>query len=346
MMIMNLDLGTAITQLSSGVTSTITNSLPDPIKSALSLSTASSRDSGYGILPEYALCISCTDLGINFKAPLPPEFDWGTVAEYEAPFRELIGSSLSNLPSMLGPAVQGLARIQGAQLVTQALTAKFWAGSSSGELTFPVVLQAQNDEVEEVLKPLIDLMSLTMPRLQGGKQGSILEAPGPHLDLQKAYATAKAALNAVNTKSVAGQTSSTSSTSDSIFGTIKQVTNYASNINVSDVVSQSVDALHAVGTAADSFIRSATRNIVSVSVGRFMVFPSMVIKGVSQRHSVQPVVDQNGNPTGNMQRCELNIVMEPFTDLTMNDMASIFQDKRAQEYVKERISRANAASSK
>lgn len=291
------------------------------------------------LLPEYALTISCPEKNIYFTAPLPPEFDWAVSAEYDTPVRDLISDTVASA-GIVGRVASTAARANGIQMVTQALTAKFWTGSSTGAFSIPVVLQAYSDEVIDVLQPLVSLKALSLPSLAGGKRGSVLSAPGPHFDLNKAYENASNAIGTqVNTKSVAGKNTSTGST-DSMFGNLGRLfsplTDQVSGVLRGDVNAASavVDGAYAVGSAADSYLKSSVRNNVTVQIGNYIRLPSVVIKDVQSRHSVQPVAGIGGGSTGNMQRVEVTISFEPFFDLTFEDLADVFLDARVAAYVR------------
>jgi hypothetical protein len=158
--------------------------LPEPVQNFLTGDSSQARRKPK-LIPEFTLFIDCNERGIHFAAPLPDSFSWAQSAEYTTPFREVINSTLDG--SMFGRGAQALAKAQGLQLVTQALTAKFWGGSVSQGITIPITLHARYDEIEEVQKPLMDLLSLTVPNLQGGTRGGVLRSPGPHFDLTRAW---------------------------------------------------------------------------------------------------------------------------------------------------------------
>lgn len=331
-------------------TQTVRNGIANVNLAGLGLGNQSSlRANTLSLKPEYALQIACPELGIYFKAPLPPEFDWASSAEYDTPMKDFIGDTLSSAGTV-GRVADVMARANGIQLVTQALTAKFWSGSSSAAITIPCILQANSDEVEEVLKPLVNLKALTLPRLAGGRKGSVLQAPGPHFDLQKAYNMGKAKVSsAIDTKSVAGKpTTSASSVASSVFDTLGK---FKSAIQPQlDLAAQGdftaasrgiVDGAYRAGEAVDDFLRSSTRNAIIVQIGNYIRLPSVVITDVQDKHHVQPVGRGPGQSSGNMQRVELSISFEPFYDLTLNDLADVFLDSRVRAYVNTLIGNAS-----
>jgi len=293
--------------------------------------------------PEYTLQIVCSDLGIYFKAPLPPEFDWATSAEYDTPLKEVIGDAVGSL-GLIGKGLGALSRAQGVQLVTQALTAKFWSGSATSAITIPCILQAYSDEVEDVLKPLISMKALTMPRLQGGRRGSVLQAPGPHFDLSRAFQQTGLGSQSTDSKSVAGKETTGGSTSG-LFGklesAVKDIAKGYANGGLTGAGKEVANKAYGALEAADDFIRDSTRNVVTLQIGNYIRLPSVVITDVQQRHLVQPVGLGEGESTGNMQRVELSISFEPFVDLTFDDMKDVFLDPRVRAYVEEILAASN-----
>lgn len=236
-------------------------------------------------------------------------------------------------------------------MVTQTLTAKFWNGSSSGAISLPVVLQAETDEVEDVLKPYADLLALVLPRTVGNRSGSLLQSPGPYFDLTKVAADAGQAATNAGTKAltVAGSASmdSVQSAGESALGKLKAIGNSAVgtaqnllNGNLPALAADAAKAAQGIGgtlEAVDSYVRKNLVNTISLQIGRYMLFPNVVITNVQQTHFVQPVGAELGYSTGNMARMELNVTFEPFFDLTQRDLLEIFLDPRLREHVAARL---------
>lgn len=297
------------------------------------------------LLPEYACLITCSELGIYFKAAMPPEFDWSVEVGYDTPIKDVINGAISNLGTV-GKAGSTLARAQGLSLVTQALTSKFWTGSSTGDISIPLVLQAETSEVDQVMKPLLSLLSLSMPKLAGGKRGSILEAPGPHFDIAKAFNAAKNGVTSSGTTSVAGATVNSNSLSGALgqgFGALTTAAGSAIKPLLSGDISGSLSSVQSsVESAAgylDSLAKQGVRNQITLQLGNYIRLPSVVITNVGQKHYMQPVGKEYGVSSGNIQRIEIQLSFQPFMDLTQDDLPDIFLDPAVSQLAKDMLYR-------
>lgn len=287
---------------------------------------------GRQLLPEYTCFITCSDIGLNFKAPLPPDFDWSIEAHYDTPMRDFVDDGIAQA-GLLGAGVKAASRASGISFVTQALTAKFWSGSATGAISLPLVLQAETDEVEDVIRPLLQLMSLSLPRLSTGKRGGLLEAPGPSFDLAKVYNGFQEAVSS-SIVSVAGVTSSLGSVGSLVSGVSNAISSPgAAWDSLKNGVSKGAEAL-------DSIARSGVKNQISLRIGNYISLDSVVITNVQHKHILQPVGRSYGKSSGNMQRVELNVTFEPFMDLTQQDLPSIFRDPRVTEIATQMIERS------
>ena len=288
------------------------------------------------LLPEYACLITCSDLNIHFKAPLPPSFTWSMDAIYDSPIKEVLNGAVSGLGS-IGQFGKTAAQAQGISMVTQALTSKFWTGSSTGGISIPIVLQAESDEISQVMQPLLWLYSLTMPKLAGGVQGSVLEAPGPHFDIAKAFNAAKDATASLagNNVSVAGSTSASNTSSSgfgAVFGSFKSAvegigTDLLSG-NLAGAANTISGGIQTAASSLDALAQQGIRNQITLQIGTYIRIPSVVITNISQTHYMEPIGAAFGQSSGTIQRVELDITFEPFMDLTQDDLPKIFIDPR------------------
>jgi hypothetical protein len=334
-----------LNDLSSG----LRNAIPSPISDMVARFGGNNTTRGVysPLLPEYSFIIHSTEANVTFSAALPPDFDWSSTAEYDTPFRELIGSVMERGVARLAQGASGLARAAGLQLVTQALTAKVWTGSATTGISLPFVLQARTDDYTDVLEPLISLLSFTMPRLQGGKKGAVLAAPGPRLPLDQAVSIGIQNLQNVATRLVAGANNSggiLEAAKDAATGVFKAVAEEYKQLSAGDIAALSAKTSEAalkLSGGVDDFVRQHTTNMTSVQIGTYLTFPSVVIKDVQHKTFVQPVMGRDGVPTGNYQRIEGSVAFDPFTDLTFDDLAEIFYDERAKNYVRQLVAQGN-----
>ena len=260
------------------------------------------------LLPEYACFVVCADRNIYVTAALPDSFSLAASSEYDKPFADM----LPNKASALG----GIPKLIGLQPLVQALTARFWSGSTTSSIRLPLILQAQTNEVDEVLKPLADLMTLSLPSAPNGL-GSILRSPGPSFSVTK---TVQAA-NSLG-KSVATGVSnlSLSNLGSTIMGAGARLASGASTLTDVNTVKSTVESVENATSQAFNSLDSAIKNKISIQIGRYMVFDNVVIKNVTSTHKVQPVGGLYGQSTGNMQRVEVELEFELLFDMTIESL--------------------------
>ena len=277
------------------------------------------------LLPEYACFVVCADRGIYVTAALPENFSLSAVSEYERPFADM----LPNKASALG----AIPKLIGLQPLVQALTARFWAGSSTGSIRIPLILQAQNNEVEEVLKPFADLMMLNLPSAPNGL-GSILRSPGPSFSVTKAVQAANTL-----TSSVAKGVSSTDF--KGLASDLWSAATGKSKLTDEKTVKGAIDSVETATSNAFKTLDSAIKNKISIQLGRYMIFDNVVIKNVTSIHKVQPVGGLYGQSTGNMQRVEVELEFEPFFDMTIESLLAVFLDSGLREYMAAQLAGSN-----
>lgn len=267
-------------------------------------------------MADYTCIISCKERGIRVIASLPPDFDWGMESSYDTPLQDLIGDAVSSF----GKTGDVVSRGNGLALTTQALTAKFWSGSASSPITLPLIFQAEVNEVAEVIVPLKNLLKLTTPKELGGARGGMLQAPGPRFDLTKAASAISDSFGSeLFTKtSVAGGPASVGYNDSSETGKLTNTQSSESGF-LSSVYS-------AIGNASKTITDGLVSNVISLQLGRYMFFESVVITNVSQKHYVQPVGTSSGRGTGNMQRVEVSVTFEPFYTVVERDLDTIFMN--------------------
>lgn len=283
---------------------------------------------------DYAAQIVCNDLGIKMIAQLPDTWQFDISSEYSAPYAEGL---TEGVPSMLAPGLKAA----GISLTTQVLTAQLWKGSSEINFTLPLVFQAENDPDREIMKPLLELMYLTLPRdSQGG--GGMLSAPGPHFDLVD---TSPEGLNSgkAEDKSVAGNSSIKDSIGNlyekgkALAGPLGDAAVSAAGVpvavlqagsdggaSVKRAVTNVYQGLNKTISPISNMLASLVKNRISLSIGNMITFDSVVITNVQQNHKVQPSADINGLSLGLYQRCEVTVTFKTFFTPTQRDLIKMF----------------------
>lgn len=273
--------------------------------------------------PNYHCLITCSDMNIQIKANLPQDFAISIGAQYEEALAQAMNSS--SVVSELA----GKARLAGVQLVTQALTAQVWQGSTEINFSLPLTLQVNNDETTDVLKPLSDLYTLCLP--DEVTSGGFLKAPGPTLSVEllkkstgafasgvmnvaKDSDTVKAVGNLVTDaqnigqKVVSGVTSLFKSNERQLSTSESKSADAPGKSNVQDPTSEGQPAS----------LSSAIKNNISLTIGQYMHFDSVVITNVDQTHHVQPLEN------GTLSRVDVTVTFKTFFVPTRKDIGKIF----------------------
>lgn len=277
-----------------------------------------------GALPEYTVIISCPQLGITLDAIMPSNFTLSTKANYATPFADILdkvpGSDIAKKASSSF----------GYSMTTKILSAKVWQGTSETSFSLELIFQAESDEVREVLEPIIKLHLLTTPR--SDSEFGILRAPGPRFN-------AADSLGGVldNVGNAAG------SAIDAVTGAVKSAWNNRGSLTNS--IKSGVDSFisNASNTASSlsSGLASGVTNQISLQIGKFLLFDSVIITDVQVTHDLQPVGKEYKVSSGNMQRAAVTVSFETFFNLTADDIGKIWINPEARQLAMELAARVN-----
>ncbi len=264
--------------------------------------------------------------GIVVQAQLPQEFVFDVASQYEDTFAQGING-------MMGQAGT-IANAFGLRFTTQAFTAQQWQGSSQIDFSIPLIFQAEKDEIDEVMKPIMQLMYLVTAKEES--QGGMLSAPGPHFDYRKLKDSAKAGASTITDKQTQTVTSDLLTSAKNLGSSVNTVvqslmngTFTADNINNTgysgnNAFQASRNAVDNMGRVISSTLVNSIANNISLYIGRYMYFPSVVITSVQQTHAVQPL-----KGSGNYQRVEVNVGFKTFMLPTQRDIPTMFPNSGA-----------------
>lgn len=250
--------------------------------------------------PNYLVVITCNDQGISLVANLPQSYGTNVRASYDSPFSQMVSNSVSS-------TVNNLARASGMQLTTKALSAQVWQGASDFTFDLPLVFQAIDDEYNDVTAKLLELHRLTLP---GEGPLGILTAPGPYLDPK--LVVQNLADSGLKVLKDAG-----SALSDGISALAGQMSGSSSG-TASNAPNQS-------GPKENYHKRplvSCVKNNISVKIGNYQFFESVVIEGINAEHKVQPMA------SGTMSAVEVTVSFKTFYTPTKEDLSTIFVNSR------------------
>ena len=257
------------------------------------------------LLPEYTMLLHSNDLGITVTAALPETFAYDVSSQYQPSFSQ--GISVSDSVS------NGL-RLVGMSLTNQAMTAQIWQGTTDIQFTIPVILQAEEDEGPEIMTPLKNLHRLTLPSRD--KEGGLLRSPGPQLDLEKLAANS-GALSGFAAEGAKTQAQDAGRLASAVSGLMIG----ESGDGMGAYAKSAKEARANMDTAsatASSVIHAATKNIITLKIGRFMKLPSVVVETVSLTGHIQPLA------SGVPQRVEVSITFRTFMIPTADELDEIF----------------------
>jgi hypothetical protein len=223
---------------------------------------------------------------IVIEAPIPDSFAFDVGASYE----QMLPQGFTN-----NTVVNTAAALTGTRLAVQALTAQLWGGNTDSELSMELEFHTETDPYYDVRTPIVNLLKLTMPTID--TKSGFLGSPGPQIDFSKAGTIfSDAASTAGNDLgSILGGTTAgleniavsiwNSVTGGTAFGTTpKSATMVDSNAQVANgqnnSTAQALQQNPNLGTAA--YWNTMIKNKISISIGNYLYFDSVVITRVSQ----------------------------------------------------------------
>lgn len=283
---------------------------------------------------------------------LPSEFSFGISSSYATPYAQAISE---NVP----PALSQAASVMGVQLVTQALTAQVWQGSSPLEMSLELHFHVEDDPVTDVIEPVLNLQRLVVPHVEPG--GGFFHSPGPSLDPEKLKEILKSGINAAVT-AVGNATSNPKETLKAGYNAVSNafsqnpgkdskgsLPTQGNTTNSDEAVDFLVDGAAAVAKAADGaagkidqLILGAVRNNITISIGRFMRFSSVVITAVTPSFKTSPLND------GSMSYATVTVNFQTFLTPTEADLVQMYlrgQSTQQGRYSKGRAAVVNQSSS-
>ena len=211
----------------------------------------------------YQVHVYAPEHGVSVRAYIPEQIEASLRSNYDTPFAE---GFIRNLPH--GERLHLSARLAGYGTTTQIMSMQVWQGSEPMSMSLPVHFLYRDDVIEDVIRPMKALMSLSTPRSKTGSGSpvDVLESPGPRL----------------RWKSGAGEPPPT---------VTERIGNIASGVGT--VVGTLTDAAtgdleRAVAQTESGFLSNIQidRNI-SIDIGDFMSFDSVIIPEVSSTYEIK-----------------------------------------------------------
>ena len=191
----------------------------------------------------------------------------------------------------------------------QAMSTKFWKGSSPLTLTLPLVFAAESSN-QDVLAPVMKLKGLCMPRLldPSGNTGN-LEAPGPRMSINTEEAT-KLLQGIKNAGSTVAAVGMSVFSSDNTTDKAKQTATEVGDSKIAAATQKLSNAGSEVAIAANKLV--TVEGKISVAIGRFFYLDDVVIENVSEQYDM--VLDPTGVPIRVTVNVTLSTRMNPIYD--------------------------------
>jgi hypothetical protein len=117
---------------------------------------------------------------ITLQTAIPESFSIQLNSDWSPQFGTALADAIGKLPGGAGAiatAVTNIGTAFGYQPQLKALTAQIWQGTSALEVQVPFILRAEENAMSEVMRPIKQLMYLTLPSMTIGGQLAILKAP-------------------------------------------------------------------------------------------------------------------------------------------------------------------------
>lgn len=256
--------------------------------------------------------------GTNVSAYMPDKFMWDVSSNYAAPFAQgLLGSGL----------VSNVAAVFGYRMITPAMTAEVWQGSSSSELTLSLEFFAETNTYNDVTSKVIALMKLATPSVDATL--GLITSPGPQLTIA---GVKNIGIESVSTYSnIATRLGISKSVVDFVTAPVIKMINNIPTPEPVAMVDSNTQCTAASANADIASLNSKDRSIgqnaiwksnlegkISIKLGNYAFFDCVVVTKVQQVYS--NILDSHGKPT----HVVLELSFKPMFIITQDDLDSIF----------------------
>lgn len=243
-----------------------------------------------------------SEAGLTVIAPLPDSFANDSTNEYSAPFAQgLFGQGA------IGQALSA----GGIRVASQAMTAQLWQGSNESDLMLDLEFHTETDPDTDVRQPVLTLLKLAAASVDSAT--GLLKSPGPQISLSDLSGIAGAAGSQLATSIKQG-----SSALGSIVGQVKPGKMNAQNANLNSS-NQNTKPVADNGLGGSQYWKSVVRNQISIQIGRYAYFDSVVILNTQETKSHQ--MDAR---TGLPLHSKVSVRFKPMFQVTQEDLEKIF----------------------
>lgn len=263
-----------------------------------------------------------TDPAISVQAPMPESFAYDAHSTYDAPYAKgLTGDGM----------ITNVLAAVGYRATMQVLTANLWTGSQDSQLSLELEFQTETDPLQDVRIPILNLLKLATPGVNATT--GVMMSPGPSLDLS-AQNVAQVFTDASTNlgKSLGALTGNNNNLSSlltnagafigakgaSLVNMLSSTTNAQSKVTTPSTTSASQ-------MTKGSYWKSKLKNNITIKVGSYMYFDSVVITDVQQTFA-----SNFDYLTGWPHHAKVVVQFKPTFMITKDDLDSIFLDPTGQ----------------
>jgi hypothetical protein len=277
--------------------------------------------------PNYKVCIIASSVthfgndkreGFTLMADLPETFSFSVATKYEPSISQGLYGLQDSFLNVKGVSGRTVANAFGMDLMAKSLTAQIWGGSSHISFQLPLIFNIESSPMEDVIIPLRQLMTLVLP--YESSAGSLMQAPGPQFNWDKLTKNLTAATKqtigsagAIGSNALQGAGRATDVTTKNVVGSNVKVpfTNVNADQAGSAIANWGSSALQSVQKSGDgnaataksttdlkqfpNAVRDSLDGQISLSIGRFQWFPSVVVTSVDPEFKM--LTTEDGTPS-------------------------------------------------
>jgi len=264
-----------------------------------------------------------TSPAISVQAPMPDTFMYDASSTYEAPYAKgLTGSG----------AVTNILAAVGYRATMQVLTAQLWTGSQESQLSLKLEFATETDPLTDVRLPILNLLKLATPGTN--PTTGVMTSPGPSLDLSAqnvAQVLTDTGSNlGASLSAITGGNNIVSSFLQSAGTFVGAKAGQLTNMLSASTNAQSKALTPSTTSPSDmtrgSYWKSKLKNNITIKIGNYMYFDSVVITNVQQTFA-----SDFDYATGWPHYVEVSVQFKPLFMITKDDLENIFLNPLGQQ---------------
>lgn len=245
--------------------------------------------------------------GVTIQAPLPETLAYDTASEYATPFAQGMLSQ-GNLAQAMSSA--------GMRVTTQAMTAQLWQGATENDIGLELEFQTYDDPDRDVRQPVLKLLKLAAASID--EATGLLQSPGPRISLEDTGRILSSGASQLGNSAKQGLNAAGSLAGVQGKLDTSRVMNAATdNLNSNQKANSQPAVENGLGGAA--YWKRLVRNQISIQIGRYAFFDSVVILNAQETKS-----HQMDSRTGLPLHSKVSIRFKPMFLVTQQDLEQIF----------------------